>query len=345
MKPPDSRVFEILDAVVRLNIETGRPVSSSLVSRSLQGAFSPATIRIVMRALEENGFLVKPHPSAGRLPTDEGFRAFVDRILETWPLQQWQTPPGLAKRIEADLRRSADTGNLIKVLATHLSQLTANISIILGPSIEAVRAVRLDLYPKEGRRILIVLVFENALVRSGQFTLDRFYSPAVIKEAGRILSERVSGRTPAEIRSSGLASLGASSSAASRCAFELSERGREIFEDVEEGELKVDGVANVLTQPEFSEPGPLKSLVLLVGSPPLLREALHLLNRESEGALRAWIGAENPIGELQPFSLLSCPFAHAGRQGILAVLGPRRMAYHRALSGIDVLRQTLQAIS
>jgi len=342
MNKTEARKFEVLDAVVRLNIETGRPVSSGLVARLLCGACSPATIRADMVRLQEEGYLVKPHTSAGRLPTDQGYRAFVDRILGLWPWQPLETPDPVRRRIEDDLRRSADSGNIIKMLATLLSNLSANISIILGPRSETIRARRLEIYPQENHRILMVLVLENAMVRSGQVTLDRDYPRGVLEEAARILSERITGCTVAEIRSGVFPSFAPSPSPADRCASDLFARGRDLFADLEEGELKLEGVANVLDEPEFSDPRPLKSLLRFIESPHTVRDALERLNLAADGQLRVWIGGENPIGDLRFFSLLTSPFDLGGRQGILAVLGPRRMPYRRAFAGIDVLRRSLQ---
>jgi len=345
MNTLDFRTHEILDAIVRLNIETTKPVSSSLVARYLRGAYSPATIRVVMKNLEGEGFLLQPHTSAGRLPTDQGYRAFVDRVLSAWQLDRWETPRHLQQRITFDLQKSVSGSSLVKALATLLSKLTDNISIILGPSWESVRALRLDLYPKENRRVLLVLVLENALVRTGHFQLDRDYPRTVLLEAGRIFSERISGHTVAEIRAGLLASFTTSDSAASRCASELATRGRDLFSDVAEGEIELEGVSNVLDQPEFSEPGPLKALIRFLESPSAIRDVLNRLSSQSGDEFAVWIGKENPVGELHSFSLLSTPFDLGGRRGILAVLGPRRMPYQRAFSGMDVLRRSLQHLS
>ncbi len=343
MRKLAARSYEVLDASVHLYIETGRPVSSGLVARALRRAYSPATIRAVMAGLEDAELLLKPHAAAGRVPTDRGYRVFVDRLLARWPLQPWDLTRQEQRMVEDDLQRTAGTLAMIRVLASLLSRLTANIGIILGPAWENVRALRLELYRKEGRRILLVLVLENALVRTLQVRLDADYPPLVVEEAARILSERISGRSVAEIRRSILTSFEAAT-AADRCATEVAARGREIFGDVEEGEVELEGVANVLRAPEFSDPGSLKALIRFLESPRSIREALQRLTRKGEGELSVWIGEENPIGELRSFSLLSSPFALDGRQGILAVLGPRRMPYPRAFSSIDAVCRTLQVL-
>jgi heat-inducible transcriptional repressor len=278
------------------------------------------------------------------VPTDRGYRAFVDRLLAAWPLHRWELTRREQRMVEADLQRTAGTLAVIKVIASLLSRLTANIGIILGPSWESVRALRMDLYPKEGRRVLMVLVLENALVRTAQLRLDEDYPSPVVEEAARVISERIAGRTVAEIRRSILASFDAVASPAGRCASHVARRGRELFEDVEESDVELEGVANVLNEPEFSDPGRLKALVRFLESPRSIRDALQRLSLQAEDGLGIWIGEENPIGELRPFTLLSSRFDLNGRRGVLAVLGPRRMPYRRAFSSIDAVRRTLRVL-
>jgi heat-inducible transcriptional repressor len=345
MPSKSRRQWEVLEAVVRLYIETGRPVSSGLVTRDMRRAYSSATVRSVMTQLEDACFLTKPHTSSGRVPTDTGYRVFVDRLLLSWPLQQWELPISLQKMVQDNLSRTVGSVAMVSMLANLLSRLTANISIILGPAWDDVKAVRVDLYPKENRRILMVLVLDNALVRTCLLTFPQDYPRPVLVEAARILSERVFGRTVAEIRQSVLSSLDASASLADRCASDLARSGRELFLDVEEGDIELEGVSHVLDEPEFSDPVRLKSLIRFLESPRAIREALKRLSRQTKGGFGVWIGSENPIGELRSFSLLSSSFDLAGRRGVLAVLGPRRMPYQRAISSLDTLRRTIKVLA
>ncbi len=342
---PQARADEILDAVVRLNIETGRPVSSDLVARYLRRACSSATVRNVMKSLEQDGYLEQPHTSAGRTPTDRGFRRYVDRLLAGWPLTTWDLPRPLAREVESDLQRHAGSHAMVKALARLLSRLTANVSIILGPSWEQVRCQRVELYPKSERRLLMVLVLENAMVRTTLADLGEDIAPRTVEEAGRLLSERITGRTVAEVRDGVLGSIRPGVTAASRCASRLAAQGRDLFLDFEVGELELEGVTNVLGEPEFGLPETLRTLVRFLESPRAIREALQVLDREAHGDLGVWIGSENPVGDLREFTVVSHRFPLAGREGILAVLGPRRMPYQRALTGIHTLRSGLRSLN
>ena len=343
MSQRHDREGRVLAAVVRLYSEAGAPVSSTLVATWLGGAVSSATVRADMTRLEDDGCLAKPHTSAGWIPTRKGVRRFVNEMLDGGA---GAATPGSAMVpvVERELQRSSGSPAMVKALAALLSRLTDNIGIILGPAWDTVRAERLELYPKEGRRILMVLVLENALVRTGTIAVEEEFTPPVLQDAARILSERISGLSVREIRDGALDGLDANDDQAERCARELAHQGSDLFSDVEEGDLELMGVANVLDEPEFSEPERLKKLVRFLESPRTIRSALQRLSPENEDGIAVWIGSENPIDELQPFSLVSSPFAMEGRRGVLAVLGLRRMSYDRAIQGMQVLVRSMKTL-
>jgi heat-inducible transcriptional repressor len=266
-------------------------------------------------------------------------------MLAGWPLARLDLPRPLAREVEHGLAHHAGSHAMVKALAGLLSSLTRNISIILGPTWEHVRCLRVELYPKSERRLLMVLVLENAMVRTTLADPGEDLAPRTVEEAGRLLSERIAGRTVAEVRDGVLASFRPGVTAASRCASRLAEQGGDLFLDFETGELELEGVANVLGEPEFTAPGTLRNLVRFLESPRSIRAALHQLDRDAGGGLGVWIGRENPVGDLREFAVVSHRFPLAGREGILAVLGPRRMPYQRALTGIDTLRNGLRSLS
>ena len=333
---PRSR--DILDAVVRLNVETGRPVSSGLVERSLNRDLSSATIRNEMKTLEQAGYLQQPHPSAGRLPTDRGFRSFVDRLQAGWTLRPPAIPAGLRRIAEQEVPAGVEGAERIKGLARLLSRLTDNIGIIVGPSWDEVRAVQVDVIPRTARRALIVVILDNTRVRSGSVELAEPTAPAVIEQAAAILTERIAGRTVAEIRAGQWDQPDLMRTPASRCATNLARAGRELFADLEDGDLELEGIANVLDEPEFREPEPLKELLRFIESPRTIRSSLGRLEA-GEGSFGVWIGSENPVGGLRRFSVLAGGFELDGRPGRLAILGPRRMAYQRALQSLELVRR------
>ena len=341
MKTINARSLEILDAVVRLNIETGRAVSSGLVARLMTTSVSPATIRNVMKSLEEAGYLEQPHTSAGRFPTDLGYRTYVDRLRSGWALRTRVIPEEMRLEARKDLDRSVGHPDRIGIMARLLSRLTSNISIIVGPSLDNVRALRVELYPRSNTRVLMVVILDNSQVRTGMVELSQAQPATVIQQAAQLISERVSGHTVAEIRSGVLEVVDLVRTPVSQCAAAILRQGKDIFLNTEQGEVQLEGVANVLGEPEFGNPEPLKALLRFIESPPAIRKALGQLDDGDQNGIGVWIGQENPLGELQQFSMLTGRFDLDGRQGMLAVLGPRRMWYQRAFFGIDAMQQVM----
>lgn len=341
MEQNDTRSLEILDAVVRLNIETGRAVSSGLVERFLTRSVSSATIRTVMKNLEDAGYLDQPHTSAGRLPTDAGYRVYVDRLRAGWTLRSWSPPALLRRQVQEEIRRSLGNANQLKILAGILSRLSDSMGIVMGPSWNTVRAVRVEVYPRSSRQALIVIILENAQVRTGLVELGESVAEAVIHEASLLLTERVKGMTVGQIRRGDLAAPDLVRSPISRCAFHLAGQGQVICDGLEEEGVELGGLQNVLEEPEFLESGPLKELIRFIGSPVNIRQSLDRLDKEAGDGLGIWIGQENPLDRLRGFSIMTRRFDLDGRPGLLAVLGPRRMAFLRALQGIDMVRQVV----
>jgi heat-inducible transcriptional repressor len=336
-----ARGRDILEAIVRLHIETGRAVSSGLVERALQRSVSSATIRAEMSSLETDGFLEQPHTSAGRLPTDAGFRVFVDGLRAGWALRRHEVPHELCDLVRRDIGRTLGAQDRLKVLAGLLSRMTDNISIIVGPSSALVRVERVEFYPRPGSRGLMVVILDSTQVRTGLVDLPAETPAHVVAEATRLLNDRVRGRTMAGIRSEVLDSIDLVRTPVTECAGRLARGGRSLLASPADGEIEVEGMAGMLAAPELHEPQPLRALLRFMESPRAIREALQHLQDQSRDGFGVWIGGENPVGELSAFSILTGDFAIEGRPGTVAVLGPRRMSYQRAFHGIDILRDAL----
>ncbi len=337
----NNRSLDILDAVVRLNIETGRPVSSALVERLLPGSVSSATIRNEMKDLEALGYLEQPHTSAGRLPTDAGFRVFVDRLQAGWSIMRHDVPQAMRQAVASDNNKKRPNMSPIKSSAQLLSSLTKSIGIIVGPSWQAVRVAKVELYSRSSNHVLMVVLLGNGLARTGTVNLPREYPLLVIQEAGELLNRRVAGRTVHEIQAGLLDSLDLIHTQATQCAACLAEAGKPIFDSLETGEMQLEGLGNVLDEPEFHDPDPLKALLRFIESPAELRVSFGKLGQAMGTGYGVWIGEEIPLPGMRSFTILTSSFKMDGRNGLLAVLGPRRMSYQRAFHGLDIVKESL----
>lgn len=337
----DERSLAVLTAVVRLDLETGRPVSSGLVERSLHRAVSSATVRSVMKRLAEAGYLEQPHTSAGRRPTDAGYRVFVDSLLSGWALRRHDAPAGLEEQVRQGVRRAAGSQDRLKLLAGLLSRLTQSLGIIAGPTLAEATVQRLECFRRGGGRVLMVVMLDDAAVRTGLVTLPDDPPEAVVAAAGRLLSRRVSGRALREAAAGLPGAVDLEDTPVTRCAARLARAGRELLRGADAGEIEFDGVASVLVAPEFQEPAPLRSLLTFLESPAAMRRTLQELGERAHDGFGVWIGQENPVAALRCFTVMTRRVPLDGRTGVVAVLGPRRMPYQRALHGLDALRREL----
>ncbi len=339
--PLDERSLLVLTAIVRLNLETGRPVSSGLVERGLQRAVSSATVRSVMKRLEDAGYLEQPHTSAGRLPTDAGYRVFVDRLLAGWSLRRHEAPAGMEDQMRQGVRRAAGSQDRMKLLAGLLSRLTDSLSIVAGPTLSEAAVQRVECYRRGGGRVLMVVILDNEAVRTGLVTLPDDPPEQVVAAAGRLLSEQLTGRTLREATAATPGTVDLVDTPVTRCAARLARAGRELLRGADAGEIQFDGVASVLGAPEFQDPGPLRALLRFLESPDVMRATLAQLGARTADGFGVWIGQENPVDALQCFTVMTRRVALDGRMGMVAVLGPRRMPFLRALHGLDSLRREL----
>lgn len=337
----DERSLAVLTAVVRLDLETGRPVSSGLVERGLQRAVSSATVRAVMKRLEDAGYLEQPHTSAGRRPTDAGYRVFVDHLLSGWALRRHDAPAGLQEQVRQGVRRAAGSQERLKLLAGLLSRLSDGLGIIAGPTLAEATVQRLECFRRGGGRVLMVVMLDDAAVRTGIVTLPDDPPEAVVAAAGRLLSKRVAGRTLREAAAGLPDAVDLEDTPVTRCAARLARAGRELLRGNDAGEIEFDGVASMLVAPEFQEPAPLRSLLTFLESPAGMRRTLQQLGERAPDGFGIWIGQENPVVALRCFTVMTRRVPLDGRTGVVAVLGPRRMPYLRALHGLDALRLEL----
>ena len=287
------------------------------------------------------GTCTSPTPRPDACPRTGGYRIFVDHLRRGWALQAMEVPEEMHLEASRDLAASAGHPDRIRMLAGLLSRLTRNISIIVGPSLDEVVIQRIELYLRSSTRVLMVVILESGPVRTGLVELRREHGRLVIEQAARLISERTRGRTVGEVRQGLLDNLDLLPTPVTRCAADIARGGKALFQDAERGEVRLEGVATVLDEPEFEEPEPLKALLRFIESPAAIHQALDTLDLRGSGEVDVWIGDENPLGDLRQFSMLTGRFEMDGRQGRLAVLGPRRMWYQRALLGIDAMRRIM----
>ena len=327
----DDRRREVLRALIQLHVDTGEPVGSENLSRALRRALSPATLRNIMADLEALGYLDHPHTSAGRVPTDEGYRVYVDSLMGPRPLA-----PSEAERIACELRSPDASAEQTMGRASHLlSRLSRHVGFVLAPDVARTSFRHIDLVPLSPPRILVVMVSATGLVTHKVIEVEERPSPSDLQACANYLNAHFARMSLAEIRVRLLALMQEEKALYDSLLQKVVALGERAFA-VSEGEASVylDGTANILAQPEFEDLERMRALFRTFEEKSRL---VRILNACIAGdGIRVLIGHENPDPGLRDLSLVTASCHVEGEAAFgLGVMGSTRMEYAHVVSLVD----------
>jgi heat-inducible transcriptional repressor len=324
----EPRKQDILKAVVREFTVTAVPVGSqALVSRHFFN-LSSATVRNELSELADLGYLVQPHTSAGRIPTDRGYRYFVDFLMDL------QTVPSqLETFIQGELRSvPADPQALLERVATTVAAVTQNAAIATLPHGPQARLKHVDLVSLEPTEVLVILLVEGNLIRQQIMSVSRAVEQAELSRLANKLNRDLVGkdRDGLELRLKRLG-RGLEKEIVTRLAQTL-----ELFEQGVETLVLHDGVRNLLRQPEFAEASRLHQVLEVLEETRHLATLLQELVGESE--MQIVIGSENQASQLRSCTVVLTTYGPTRRiRGVLGVLGPTRMDYGQVVARLQAV--------
>lgn len=320
----DLRKQQILKAVVSDYTETGAPVGSQSLAAKYLLSWSAATIRNELASLVDIGYLLQPHTSAGRVPSDRGYRYYVDFLME-----EEQVATALKRRIDPEIAEHSGTlEDLLETVAMLLAVLTDSVSIVTGPTATSLRLKHLDVVSLDPRHALLVVLLEGNLLRQGVIELGEDADQAALSRVAAQLNAELGSLGADEIKAH-LGAGGKSGAAPSLLGLEVVRHLYDIVRNAGTGQGTVvlhDGVRNLLRQPEFGDIARLQQVLDVLEEERVLAHVLAGLD-VGEG-LQVVIGAENEVEQLRRCSLVLTTYrAGEHRRGTLAVLGPTRMRY------------------
>lgn len=326
------RERQVIEAVIHAFVETAEPAGSRTIAKRYNLGVSAATIRNTMSDLEEKGYLYHPHTSAGRVPTDQAYRVYVDRLMEPTVPTPTQTD-----RIRRELHGGANAiESLLEKAAEVLGVLTQELGIAVAPSFDNAVLERLELVQASTERLLMVLVLSGGAARTIFLEVSNELPPAALASVQLVLNERLSGLTLREIRTTLRERL--SDVSAEREAGELLnifvEEADQLFEiGASEGSTLVLGSTQMLVdQPEFHSSEQMRNLMELTEQREVLRRAL--LERRSPG-ISVTIGGENLEPRLAKLTIITCTYKCGPFAGMIGVIGPTRMPYRKVVTMVE----------
>jgi heat-inducible transcriptional repressor len=348
---PDSRGQTILSAIINEHFVTGEPVGSKTIAEKFANAsgLSSATIRSVMGELEELGLLEQPHTSAGRVPTDKGYRFYVDNLL------------GVLSISNDDLHRIADEfgmsasdltetpDRLMERTSQLLSALSNNVGIVVSPSLASDRLQHIEFVNLSDNRILVVLVSNPNIVHNRIIRLRVSFTKEELERTANYLNVEFVGKNLSEIRAEILKLMHEEKTLFDKLLQTAVILCSQSIEDEEDklGEVFVDGASNILTKRDFADLERLRDLLATIGEKSRLLEILNeCVARDASAGIgvQVVIGAENPTPSLQSCTLISAPYriGNSSAVGTLSVLGPTRIEYARMISVVSYVARLLE---
>jgi heat-inducible transcriptional repressor len=336
------RAQTLLRILVESYIRDGQPVGSRVLSRDSGLQLSSATIRNVMADLEEYGFVSSPHTSAGRIPTDKGYRFFVDTLLRMQPLDE--TAVAEIRRLVVDNRRDSSK-DLIASVSQLLSQVTKLAGVVTVPRTQQASITHIEFVILSENRVLAVLVFNDREVQNRIIQLERYYPPDELRRASNFLNEQFRGRTLSQVRDEILRQLAETHAHMNQIMLDAISMAQHVFE-AGEGEDRLEyvikGETNLMGAAELTNVEKLRRLFEAFNEK---RDFLHLLDNslKAEG-VQIFIGHESGYQILDDCSVVTAPYA-AGDSvvGVVGVIGPTRMAYERVIPIVDMTAKLLGA--
>jgi heat-inducible transcriptional repressor len=330
-----SRERRVLDAVIRIYVETAEPAGSRTLSQRSGLGVSPATIRNTMSDLEEKGFLFHPHTSAGRIPTHKAYRMYVDHLMATTTMQNAVETDRLVEQMGIGLRGASPIETILRRAAQTLGILTQELGVALGPRLGDSMLRSLDLVRVASDRLLMVLTLEGGVMRTVFVEVPGDIADIALTEVTAVLNERLAGLTLEQIRTSLAERLRDSSP--NIASAELLNIFVQEAEALFDGGLVVGETAVVLgqpsllaEQPEFSGAERMRRLMELTERPQALAEALR--KRGDAPGVSITIGAEHSDPRLDEFTVVTSEYKAGSLAGVIGVIGPTRMPYEKVIS-------------
>ncbi len=336
----NEREKSILRSIVQQFILTASPVGSKYIVKKYDIGFSPATVRNIMSDLEESGFIDHPHTSAGRVPTDKGYRFYVDSLMDIPTLNQAEK--GIINKsfkVEID-----DTDDLLKIATKLMSQITKQIACVTYPKLDRGILQKIQLVSLSSTKLLIVLSIKSGLVKTITLEIKSEVKESQLNYVEYLLNERLGGLALDEIRKTfkeRFSDVGDSDKSIIRIFVDSVDK---IFVDTKtEDRVFVTGAKNVIYQPEFEDPEKFQSVIELIEDKDII---IHIMEKKEKGSddIFISIGKENKDLKLEEYSLITKEYNYGETSGTLGIIGPKRMEYSKVVAIVDYIAKMLSKV-
>ena len=328
----DDRKIIILKTIIKNYLETGEPVGSRTISKYSGLNLSSATIRNEMSDLEEMGYIVQPHTSAGRIPSDKGYRFYVDSIMQESDRKVTEATELMVQRVD---KLEMLLKQLVKVPAVD----TNYAALISGPSLTQNRIKYLQLSVPSPYKLLLILVLEGNIIKNEVLDIEEDLDQETVLNLTILINNVIGGLSLREITPKMLTSLMMQAGKHGSTVKSVIDAASDMIEtDVEKREIFTSGATNIFKYPELTDAEKASKLISAFEEQDALKELVEEVSNSVEdqasgsGGLQVYLGGEGPIRNMQDCSLVTANYELGdGMRGVIGVIGPKRMDYEKVL--------------
>jgi heat-inducible transcriptional repressor len=318
-------------------IESATPIGSRYISKRHEDelGLSSATIRNVMSDLQYLGFLSNPHTSAGRIPTDLGYRFYLDSLMQKESLSQRQQ-----ETIRINLDAVEETDDLLKESARLLGRISRQLCIVTSPHLSSGTFEKIELVQILGTRLMVIISIKSGLVRTIMMEVASEIPKEKLEDLSRLLNERLSGLTLQQIRDSFSERVKDYRNEETGLIRLFIDSVDKLFVAEGKARLHISGAEAVIEQPEFVNPSDFRGVIELINDEEMI---IHVLEKKEAKPreIRVTIGNENEDDKLKAYSVISSSYSLGDVTGSLGVIGPTRMPYSRMIPLVDFVAQVI----
>jgi heat-inducible transcriptional repressor len=328
----------VLRSLINHYITTAEPVGSRAVAQKYRLGISPATVRNTMQDLEEMGLITHPHTSAGRVPTDKGYRLYVDSMMG---------PEALTASEEDQIRREicadyAAVEDILEQTASVLATVSKQLGVTIAPRFDKGILTGINLIPVAEKKILVILAVKHGLVRTVLLEAESSVDVKSLEKTVDVLNEKLSGLTLGEIKESIDLRLKETSAADTKLIKLFLDSADGLLDFTEPDQMHLGGTTNIVDQPEFKDREKLRSLIEVLEEKKLLAELISA--KGIKEGISITIGKEMERGEMQSCSLVTSPYRAGKVRGTIGIIGPTRMRYSKLASMVEYAARLLSDV-
>ena len=340
------RQITILDAVIRNYLATGEPVGSRTISKYTDLNLSSATIRNEMSDLEEMGYIVQPHTSAGRIPSDKGYRLYVDHLIE----QNEKKDKEISDMKEFVIEKTEKMDKILKQAAKMLATNTNYATLVSAPDVNHNKVKFIQLSQVDDQHLLAVIVMNNNMVRNKMVNLYEALDNETILKLNILLNTSLNGLAMNEINLGTIARLKEQAGIHSGIVSDVLDALVQTFAESEDLKIYTSGATNILKYPELSDSDSAATLLSAFEEKEelasLVTESLSDSEKTDNGTgIQVYIGNESPIQTMKDCSVVTATYdLGEGVKGTIGIVGPKRMDYEKVIDNLKTLKSQLDGI-